>query len=68
MKYKIGQIILFRQFNNFYGKAIKIYNKIKFGEEGFSHVGIIVKVDAGIVIAEALTQGFVLNFWINKYE
>ena len=63
--YNIGQIINFKWYDGPMQKLIAFGNKIKYGDKGFTHSGIIYSVDNDYVtIAEALNQGFVLT----KYE
>jgi hypothetical protein len=62
MEYKIGQIVNFKWYDDFYGKLIAFGNKIKYGDKGFTHSGIIYEVRKDtIVIAESLNKGFVKN-------
>ena len=59
MKYKIGQIVFFKG-NGFFSKLIKTYNFINYGETGFSHTGIITKVERDrVIVSEALSNGFI---------
>ena len=70
MKYKKDQIVFFN-FKSFYGKFIEFYNKLNYGEKGYTHVGIITKVDKKyILIHEAAAKGFIKSWypieWINE--
>ena len=62
----IGTILNFKQFDNIYSKAIRIYNKIVYHEEGYTHTGIITdETKEDIEIAEAIGKGFTIS-WYNK--
>ena len=62
----IGTILNFKQFDNIYSKAIRIYNKIVYHEEGYTHTGIITdETEEDIEIAEAIGKGFTIS-WYNK--
>lgn len=58
MKYKVGQIVNFKNYGNIFMKAIALRNKLKYGERGYTHTGIIVEVGEQIIIYEALNEGF----------
>lgn len=61
VKFKTGQLVFYRG-KSFYARFINSYNLIKYGEKGFSHVGIITQVkNDHVVIHEALASGFVKN-------
>lgn len=70
MKFKVGDIVFFKG-DSFYSNIIYYYNYIKYGEKGYSHVGIITKVRKDtVIIHEALSEGFVKNdyeiWWLNN--
>jgi hypothetical protein len=69
MTYKIGDLLFFNS-NHIYSKIIRLYNKIKYGEPGLTHVGIIADKKEGYsLVYEALSEGFVCNWyedwWLN---
>ena len=67
MNYKKGQII-FINWDNFYVKLIRFYNRMKYGESGFGHVGIITKVTKDSVqIHEAVSKGFVKSYYPKEF-
>lgn len=74
MKFKVGDVVFFRS-DSIISKLISIYNLRYYGEMGFTHVGIITKVEKDkVLIHEALSNGFVktkkngkLNYYNNDY-
>lgn len=67
MKYKTGQIIFFN-WNNIYSKVIGVFNRLEYGETGFSHVGIITEVlDDKVLIHEALSKGFSASYYSTEH-
>jgi len=67
MEFKKGQIIFFR-WPSFYSKLITLYNLKKYGEKGFTHVGIITNVKKNeIQIHEAISKGFVRSDYPIKF-
>ena len=66
VKYKVGMCVMFN-WNNPYSKIIRFYNRLKFGEDGFAHCGIITKIEKNrIQIHEAISKGFVKS-WYPKW-
>jgi hypothetical protein len=66
MNLKPGDIIFFNNEGKA-GKWVKRFNKLKFGEEGWTHCGIITKVeDESIEVHEALSKGFTQNNYQKK--
>lgn len=70
MKFNVGDVVFFKG-KSFYSTLIYSYNFIKYGESGYSHVGIITKIKKStIVIHEALGSGFQANdyekWWLNN--
>lgn len=59
MEYKVGQIMLCN-YSHLYSKLIRIYNKRKYGFEGWAHAAIITE-DRGdkFLVHEALGKGVV---------
>lgn len=65
MIYQKGQIV-FLNWNNKFMNLIRYYNELKYGIPGFSHVGIITRVEKNRVqIHEAISKGFVKS-WYDK--
>jgi len=63
MKYKVGMCI-FINWDNWCVKLIRLFNRIKYGEKGFGHVGIITKVEKNRVqIHEAVNKGFTKSWY-----
>lgn len=63
MEYKIGDIVLFN-WDNPYSKIIRKFNKLVYGNYGWSHVGIITEVQKDkVLIYEALAKGFTDIAW-----
>ena len=57
--YKEGDVLLFKKEDGF-SKLIQWYNILKYGHKGYSHAGIIGKVQGtDYLIYEALSQGFI---------
>lgn len=70
MKFKVGQVLLTRG-NAVYMKLVRWRNKIVWGEEGYSHAGIITEVkEATIEVAEALGTGYSIKdyekWWVEN--
>lgn len=59
--FKKGQIINFKNYSTIYGKLIALGNLIRYRQLGFTHSAIIYAIGNDIVIAEALSKGFILN-------
>jgi len=54
--------------NNPYSKIIRFYNRLKFGEDGFAHCGIITKVEKDKVqIHEAISKGFIKSYYPKNF-
>jgi hypothetical protein len=62
MEYKAGQILNFKENGDLFGKAIKFYNKIVYGEEGYAHTAIILKTNP-LTVAQAMPSGFEIKEW-----
>lgn len=55
---KSGDVLLFR-WNSPYSKLIYLANYINHGRKGYSHVGVVAKVNKySIIVYEALSDGF----------
>lgn len=70
MKFKVGDIVFFKG-KSTYSWIIYSYNFMKYGEKGYSHVGIITKIKKDtVIIHEALSSGFQANdyeiWWLNN--
>lgn len=63
MEFKNGQAVLFNG-DGFISSCIRFYNRINYHERGWTHVGIITKVeDDRVLIHEALSEGFVCKYY-----
>ncbi len=59
MKFKIGQAVLFDG-EGFFSSCIRFYNRVKYHERGWTHVGIITMIKGEyVLIHEAISKGFV---------
>lgn len=63
MKFKTGDIVFFKG-DAIYSNLIKFHNYLKFKELGYTHAGIIAKVNYDkVLIYESLSSGFVKNYY-----
>ena len=65
MKFNQGDILLFNWNRpKWFSKALKFYNKKKYGQEGWTHAGIIVEVQKDqVLIYEAVSKGFINSYY-----
>lgn len=64
MELKTGQILNFKWFDGWLGRAILFYNRIVYRTDGFSHTGIITDVnEKDVEIAEAIGTGFTISWY-----
>lgn len=67
MEFKVGMVIFFNWKNTF-SKLIRLFNRVKYGETGWTHVGIITKIEGkSVQIHEALSKGFVKSWYPKKF-
>lgn len=65
---KVGTIINFKAYDHIYGKIIRVYNRIVYKEDGYTHTGIVTDVkDDAIEIAEAINKGFTISWYDKKW-
>ena len=68
-QFKVGDILNFRNDGSFYSVAIRFFNRIVYGIDGFTHTAIIIKTDP-VTVAQALPSGFQIKEiympWLNN--
>lgn len=63
MKFSVGDVVFFNG-DDIYSKFIKMYNFKEYGESGFSHIGIITKIEKDdVLIHEAVSKGFTKSYY-----
>ena len=68
MEFQRGQVVNFKWKDSAINKAVLIYNKIVYGEEGFTHSGIITDTRKNTVeICEAIKRGFIRSDYSKEW-
>lgn len=63
IQFKVGQSVLFDG-KGFISSCIRFYNRINYHRRGWTHVGIITRIDGDyVLIHEALDEGFVCRYY-----
>jgi hypothetical protein len=73
MKYEVGQVFLWNTYDGIFVKLIHLYNKIHYGNWGYTHASIIGEIkDGKVIMYETTAVGYTKNeydpLWLDEAQ